>query len=204
MKAFPFLLLLLLSCSLFAQTTTTEIQRTSDTTFIQITRTVYDDGRTVTETVPYDIEGFSNLIVEQNITALAQIEARERANVAANRDVVQLRRYVSDSLLVNYDSLMAEKTLVALAGDWRLTQRNGETTTTGVNIAKHPTQSILLRMTNNDGPGGWNIRPIHPQHFEVRGVGQAAEVVDMYLTQFQNFTGYRGVSPSGVVLILRR
>ena len=60
MKAFPFLLLLLLSCSLFAQTTTTEIQRTSDTTFIQITRTVYDDGRTVTETVPYDIEGFPN------------------------------------------------------------------------------------------------------------------------------------------------
>ncbi len=207
MKSFLFLAItFLFSIAISAQETTTDITRTSDTTFIQTNITTYDDGRIVTEQIPFDLDGFANLIADENIKNLIKIERREKANTTAQRDVNQLKNYLIDSLDINYDSLFAQKLLLALNGSWKLLEKNGSTTITNVSIAEHSSNPSLLRMTNEDGPGGWNLKNLSTHSWEIRNydVGGTPEIVEMTLTQFQNLTGYRGRASDGTTIILRR
>ncbi|MEO1210774.1 MAG: hypothetical protein AAFX78_14660 [Cyanobacteria bacterium J06638_20] len=187
---------------LSAQETTTSITRTSDSTFVQENVTVYADGRTVTEQVPYSLEAFANLIVDRNLNNLVRIDQLAKAQSIAQQDVNQLRKYLADSLQVDYDSLLATKLLVALDGNWTLIERNGSSSKTNVAIAAHSSNSTLLRLRNTGGSGAWNIKPIHSQKFLLRNYD--GEDVEMQLTQFNSFTGYRGKTTDGRTLILRR
>lgn len=204
MKSIILFFSLLFSLAISAQETTTNITKTSDTTFVQTNVTTYGDGRIVTEEIPFDLEGFANLVVEQNINHLIQIDARNAANITAQRDVNQLKNYINDSLSVNYDSLLQKKGLIALTGNWKLIERNGSNITTNVSVAAHNSNPAVLRMTNEDGPGGWNLKTLHTHKFEIRSYGVASETVEMQLTQFANFTGYLGKTNDGKTLILRR
>lgn len=206
MKYLSFLTAFLFSFTLIAQETTTSIERISDTTFVQKNTTTYDDGRIVTETIPYTIEEFENLIVDQNVSNLIQIDQLAAAQTMKQQDVNQLKRYLVDSLSTDYDSLLSTRLLVALSGNWKLIERNGSSTKTNVAIAAHNTNPGVLRMSNSDGPGGWNIKPVHTQKFLIKNydVNGTGEDVEMQLTRFSGFTGYLGKTSDNKRLILRR
>jgi len=208
MKYIFSILSLLFCICLSAQETTTQIARTSATTFVQTNVTTYADGRIVTEQIPYSLAEFAGLAIDQNINNLISIDQRTDANTKAQRDVNQLKIYVRDSLAMNYDSLLSTKLLTALEGGWKFIERpaGGSNIVTPVDISRNTVNPAFLKMKITGAPGAWNLKAIHTQRFEVRNyqVGGVGETVEMSLTQFANFTGYRGKASDGTILILRR
>jgi len=208
MKYLFLFIIMTFSVAVFSQETTTSIARTSDTTFVQTNVTTYADGRILTEQIPYSIAEFAGLAVDQNVNNLISIDQRTDANTKANRDVNQLKIYVRDSLAMNYDSLLSEKLLTALEGNWSFIERpaGGSNIVTPVDISMNTVNPAFLKMKITGAPGAWNLKAIHTQKFEVRNyqVSGVGETVEMSLTQFANFTGYRGKASDGTILILRR
>lgn len=204
--AIVFLITALVSNSLFSQTTTNEIIKTSDSTFVEKQVTIHPNGRIVTMETPYNSKEFAERVVRANIEKSIQIDNRTAQNQNDQRDVNLFRRYVIDSLKINADSILNEKLLVALEGDWKLLVRGkSDDNRYDVTIDKNPNNPILLRMRGEGA--NYNVRALnHNQAFEVRGflVNNVAENVPMKLTVFDNFTGYRGVASDGSVLVLRR
>lgn len=200
---------MLFCVALSAQEATTTIQQINDSTFLKTTTTVFENGSVNTLEEPLSKIQIVDMILEQNSNLAIVIDQRNNQNTTDQRTINDAKRYVRDTfgLSEQYDSLFASKLLTALTGDWQLIERKDTVSKNSISIAAHPANTKFLRAKETTGSRAWNIVPVdHLQKFEIRNysVAGVGETVEMTLTQFANFTGYRGKASDGSVLILRR
>ncbi len=202
MKYLSLIISLCFTCALSAQETTT-ISKLNDSTFVETTTQLDDQGRILSQTNKYStLAEFANLLVNSNVSNAISADNLEKSAQGARRDIDRAKKYVLDSLGVNYDSLLNAKLLVALTGDWKFIEiQNGVRTVNGVTISPHPTSPILLRAKEKGGRA-WSIKAIHTQRWQLRlyKVAGVNETVEM---SFAN-SAYRGKASDRTVIVLRR
>lgn len=208
MKLSIFFSLVFFASLSFAQEQITEVTQLNDSTFAEVVKVYDTEGRLTSQSYSYfDIGEFSKKIVEQNCISLRGIDEREIINTRINRDVNTLKRFVVDSLGVDYDSLLSKKIFSIVGGEWEFIQRGATEERLTTEVIEHPNRSNLLQMRNVDGAGRWNIKPIHDQKFNlVYEVAGENEDVEMVVFERPNLSGigYRGRASDGTILILIR
>lgn len=188
----------------YAQTTTsTEIVKVNDSTYVESTITTDEDGFVVsTQNRKFSLDEFAEVLALTRLTTLAAADRKEALIAQERNEANKLRRFGIDSLGVNFDSIQVAIMANNFAGEYKIVERNGTNSTNELEIKVNPNNPKNFRIKETTGDE--RVGTVTITHFEavkLKNFFDEDDKVEFFIRPNGN---WRGKLADGTVVILKK